>query len=147
MRKGFGSIVLDVAFRHLTPFMILYAVYVLVHGHYGPGGGFQAGAMLGLALCLVQLVQGHDAKPKWGLGMTGGLVLACIGALIYVGIGVAAFIWSGNFLDYGVLPIAAIPAEARALGILGIESGVTLGVMGVIFVIFDLLTRDKGQGA
>jgi|Deesub1362A_J573_1020465.scaffolds.fasta_scaffold00415_7 multicomponent Na+:H+ antiporter subunit B len=139
MRKGFGSIILDVGFRHLTPFLILYAVYVLVHGHYGPGGGFQAGALLGLAVVLGRVVQGQDAEL--GIGLSGGLVLACTGALIFLAIGLASLLWGGNFLDYGVLPIASAPAEARALGILGIEAGVTMGVMGVIIIMFDLLTR------
>jgi multicomponent Na+:H+ antiporter subunit B len=143
MRKSFGSIILNVAFRHLTPFLMLYGVYVLVHGHYGPGGGFQAGALLGLAVVLVQMVQG--TRAEWRIGVSGGIILACLGALIYLAIGLAPFIWGGNFLDYGVLPIAATPAEARALGILGIETGVTMGVMGVIIVMFDLLTRDNGE--
>ena len=140
MRKGFGSIVLNVAFRHLTPFLMLYGVYVLVHGHYGPGGGFQAGALLGLAVVLVQMVQGP--RSEWRIGMSGGLILACTGALIYLAIGLASFFWGGNFLDYGVLPIAPTAPEARALGILGIEAGVTMGVMGVTIIMFDLLTRD-----
>ncbi len=140
MRTGFGSIVLNVAFRYLVPFLMLYAVYVLVHGHYSPGGGFQAGGILGLAVLLVQMVQGHDTG--FGFKMSGGLVLATIGALIFLLIGLASFIWSGNFLDYGVLPIAATAAEARSLAILGVEIGVTMGVMGVFIIMFDLLTRS-----
>jgi multicomponent Na+:H+ antiporter subunit B len=142
MRRGFGGIVLNLAFRLLLPFIIVFAVAVLVHGHYSPGGGFQAGALLGVAVILVQLVQGQDAK--W-VGRRDAVTLSCIGALIYLGIGTLSFFWGGNFLDYGVIPWEATAAKARALGILGIEVGVTLAVMGVTIIMFDSLTRERGE--
>ena len=46
MRTPFGSPLLDVACRLLMPLIMLFALYVLVHGHDSPGGGFQAGAMM-----------------------------------------------------------------------------------------------------
>ena len=30
----------------MIPIIILYALYVQFHGEYGPGGGFQAGAII-----------------------------------------------------------------------------------------------------
>lgn len=140
-RAGFGSVVLKVAFQLLTPFILLYGVYVLMHGHYGPGGGFQAGALLGFAVVFAQLVQGHDSK--WIISRSAAIALACLGALLYLAVGVLSFIWGGNFLDYGVVPWAVSPAEARALGILAIETGVTMSVMAVIVLLFDLLTGGE----
>ena len=46
MKKPFGGIVLDTAFRLIVPFSLVYGVYVLIFGEAGPGGGFQAGALL-----------------------------------------------------------------------------------------------------
>lgn len=142
MRSGFGGIVLNIAFRVLLPFILVFAVAVLMHGHHSPGGGFQAGALLGVAVILVQLVQGRDAK--W-VGRREAVTLSCTGALIYLGIGTLSFFWGGNFLDYGVIPVEATAAKARALGILGIEVGVTLAVMGVTIIMFDSLTRERGD--
>ena len=48
MKKPFGGIVLDTAFRIIVPFTLIYGVYVLIFGEAGPGGGFQAGALLSL---------------------------------------------------------------------------------------------------
>lgn len=42
MKKPFGGIVLDTAFRLIVPFSLVYGVYVLIFGEAGPGGGFQA---------------------------------------------------------------------------------------------------------
>ena len=38
MKDDFISIILDTAFRVLVPFTLIYGVYVLVFGEYGPGG-------------------------------------------------------------------------------------------------------------
>ena len=48
MKKPFGGIVLDTAFRLIVPFSLVYGVYVLIFGEAGPGGGFQAGALLSI---------------------------------------------------------------------------------------------------
>ena len=40
MMFSFGSDVLDAMSRLLTPFIVLFASYVVIHGHTSPGGGF-----------------------------------------------------------------------------------------------------------
>ena len=67
----FGSPVLDAAVRLLTPFLMLFSIYVLVHGHISPGGGFPGGAVLAGALILVRLV--HGRTVAWGLGARSAL--------------------------------------------------------------------------
>ena len=62
MGKPFGGVVLNSAFRVIVPFTIVYGVYVLTHGEFSPGGGFQAGALLAIGIVLARLVQGQDAK-------------------------------------------------------------------------------------
>ncbi len=138
MQKRFGSSILDTAIRLLVPFYLLYAVYVLVHGHYSPGGGFQAGVVLAASIILVNMVQGEEIT--WGIKKQTAVILASLGTFIYAGIGFIALFFGGDFLNYGVLPLGDIEPEVRALGTLGIETGVTLGVMGTFIVIFNLLT-------
>ena len=36
--------------RMVSPFIMLFALYVIFHGHYSPGGGFQGGTLLAAAL-------------------------------------------------------------------------------------------------
>lgn len=38
--------------RMLVPFILLFGLYVQFHGEYGPGGGFQAGALIAAAFIL-----------------------------------------------------------------------------------------------
>ena len=47
--------------RLLVPFIILFGLYVQFHGEYGPGGGFQAGAIVATGLILHALLQGEQA--------------------------------------------------------------------------------------
>jgi multicomponent Na+:H+ antiporter subunit B len=137
MRQRYGSLVLDIAIRLLVPFYLVYGVYALVHGHYSPGGGFQAGVVFAASIIMVNMVQGDNVT--WGISKQTALMVACIGTFLYAGIGIAAMIWGGTYLDYGVLPFSGMPPQVRALGTLGIETGVTLGVAGTFIVIFNLL--------
>ena len=134
----FGSPVLDAAVRLLTPFLMLFSAYLLVHGHDSPGGGFQGGAVLAGALVLVRLVHGRDVA--WGLGARTALVLASAGALVYTGIGVAALALGGGFLDYAALPLPGASGAKRALATLAIEAGVFIAVAGVLTLIFHCLS-------
>lgn len=139
MNKRFGSIVLDTAFRLIIPFILLYGVYVLIHGEYSPGGGFQAGALLGIAVVLTRLVQGE--KASFDITGNSAVILAGIGTFIYGLIGVVTIFFGGSFLEYGVLPVGDYIPARHTLGILGIEIGVTLCVMATIVAIFDALSK------
>jgi multicomponent Na+:H+ antiporter subunit B len=70
------------------------------------------------------------------------VLLTSSGLFIYAGIGALCLILAGNFLDYSVLSaLFHVPEpEARSIGILGVEIGVGLAVMAVMFSIFYNIT-------
>ena len=127
--------------RLLTPFILLFALYVQFHGDYGPGGGFQAGAIFAAAIILYSLLEGEkralEAIPQsWLIGMMAG------GALLYSAVGLAGILLGGNFLDYSVL--LDDPVAGQHLGLLLIEAGVGITVTGVLLSIFHAFAaRDK----
>ena len=137
MRTGVDSPVIDAAARLLAPFMWLFAIYVLVHGHDSPGGGFQGGVIMAASIILLRFVRGRERVSAFTSNHA--LTLGCAGPLLYGGIGGASLLFGGNFLDYGALPLPLDPAEVRVIGTLGIETGVMLGVTGVLVLIFDML--------
>ena len=143
MKLLFGSVVLDAACRLFVPFIILFAIYVIVHGHDSPGGGFQGGTILAATFILIRMIR-QDVKP-WGLDGTGALVLACCGLLLYTGIGLLSFLFAGNYLDYSVIPLPLEAGKVRFMGSFGIEIGVSMGVTGVLVLIFDALTEGDSQ--
>ena len=137
MRFPFGNAVLDAASRLLVPFVLLFAAYVVAHGHGGPGGGFQGGVLLAAGLILVKLVRGRPGR--WDIGTRTALSLGCVGVALFALIGLASLPFGGAFLDYAAPGWLADPVATRVLGTLGIEIGVALTVMGVILVVFDAL--------
>lgn len=141
MKRSFGSPVLDVVSRLLMPFLVVFAVYVILHGHESPGGGFQGGVLLAGAVILVRLVRGRETD--WGLQRRGALFLAAFGVFLYAAVGFAALLFNGNFLDYSALPFPAEWGHHRALGTLIVEIAVACGVMGVMLSIFDCLLDQE----
>lgn len=143
MNTAFGSSLLDAACRLLVPFIMLFAAYVLVHGHDSPGGGFQAGAMLAAVVILIRMLRGEAST--WGLHRMQALRLAVYGVSLFAGVGLVCLLFSGNYLDYGVLPLPLAAANIRALGTLVIEVGVTMCVTGVLVLIYDALTSGEAK--
>jgi multicomponent Na+:H+ antiporter subunit B len=119
--------------RMLIPFILLFGLYVQFHGDYGPGGGFQAGAIIAAAMILYAILEGEDrALEVLPRRMLTGLIAG--GALLYGAVGVAGILMGGNFLDYSVL--SSNPVAGQHLGILLIEAGVGITVTGVLLSIF-----------
>jgi len=127
--------------RSLIPFILLFGLYVQFHGEYGPGGGFQAGALIAAAFILYALVEGEqrtlEVLPKNAL-----IALTSAGALLYGGVGLAGILLGSEFLDYSVL--ATNPVTGQQMGIILIEAGVGMTVTGVLLLIFHAFAaRDQ----
>lgn len=128
--------------RMVSPFIMIFALYVVFHGHYSPGGGFQGGTMLAAAVLLIRLAAGKDVsqyqfKKSWGNR------LGSVGVLIYFGTGFLAMLMGGNYLNYHHLPLGLEPFMLRSWGILIVEIGVAMAVMGILVAIYDdLLEGD-----
>jgi multicomponent Na+:H+ antiporter subunit B len=134
--------------RQMVPFMQLFALYVVAHGHHSPGGGFQGGVILGASFILLAI--SYDLKTvqrrmneKWNL------IIANMGILIYAGIGTLCMLLGANFLDYSSLS-KVIPGStevtARSHGMLGIEIGVALTVMAIMVAIYiNIASHGKHQ--
>ncbi len=141
MKEPFGGMLLNIAFRILVPFTLVYAVYVLVFGETSPGGGFQAGVVMGFGIILARLVLGEKEKI-FNIRMENTLVLAGCGTFIYTLAGWLTLFGGGQFLDYSFLPVHMEPLhEMHALGILMIEIGVTICVMMTILNIMDAVVE------
>jgi multicomponent Na+:H+ antiporter subunit B len=132
------SIIVKTVCRLLAPFIQLFGLYVIMHGHSSPGGGFQGGVILASSFILLAIAYGID-EVKRRFSLTALTTLTSAGVFLYAGIGVLCLLLGANFLDYGILPVA----EPRSIGMLGIEIGVGITVMAVMVSIFhDLITFE-----
>lgn len=128
--------------RLLVPFIVLFGLYVQFHADFGPGGGFQAGALVSAGLILYALLEGERAA----LAALSFKVLASMivgGALLFVGVGVAGMLLGGNFLDFSVL--GSTPVAGQHVGILLVELGVGITVTGVLLTIFHAFAARASE--
>jgi multicomponent Na+:H+ antiporter subunit B len=138
-------VVLRVVAKLMIPAILLFALYVQFHGEYGPGGGFQAGIIFAAAIVLYALIYGLNAAQR-AIPPTAVHVLAAVGALLYIGVGVSTMLLGGNFLEYKVL--AADPHVGETAGIILIELGVGITVGAVVITLFySFAGRARRPGA
>ncbi len=131
-------LVLRVIAKLLIPLILIFALYVQFHGDYGPGGGFQAGVIFAVAFILYSLIFGvENARRVISFNIL--RILSASGLLLYIGVGIAALLAGGNFLDYSVL--GSDPVSGQHLGILLIEFGVGMTVAAVMMMTFFVFAR------
>ncbi len=136
------DIIIKTIARIFAPFIQLFALYVIMHGHYSPGGGFQGGVILGASLVLLLITHGYEEMRR-RVPEGAVILLGSMGLLLYSGIGLTCLLLGGNYLDYSQLSVIlhVDPAHARSMGILGIELGVGFAVMAVVYsIFFDIST-------
>lgn len=140
MREPFGGLILNIAFRMLVPFTIVYGIYVLCLGEFSPGGGFQAGALLSVGVVLSRMIMGE--KAKFNVSGKTSVVLAGVGTFLYTFTGWLTLFGGGRFLEYDFMPIHMEPVhEMHAMAIFMIEIGVAVCVMMTIINLMDAIIK------
>jgi multicomponent Na+:H+ antiporter subunit B len=125
----------------LSPFIAMFGIYVVIHGHYGPGGGFAGGVFVAMGAILPRLTLEEEIAFRIVPPSTGP-VAGVIGMLVFLSAGTVPLLVGGAFLDYGAVEIAWMAASrVRYMGILIVEIAVGLAVFGALLLLFDTLTR------
>jgi len=143
------DLIIKTAVRLMVPFAQLFGLYVIVHGHYSPGGGFQGGVILGAAFIMLALAFDMETSQQY-MTIRVNAVFNNLGAAIFVGVGALCAIFGGLFLDYSALDklIPMGPVEWRSFGIFLVEVGVGFTVMSIMVLLYWNLSSggsmDKG---
>lgn len=140
--RDFGGVDVRVVIPITVPIILVYAVYVLMHGEVSLGGGFQAGALIAMAYILYAMVAGIEIKSI-KVTQHFAVCAAATGVLIYALTGLLPLFFGGRFLEYGRLPFPMHEAELHSTGILLIEIGVTIGVAATIITILEAVLERK----
>lgn len=127
------DLIIRVGTKLILPFVLLFALYVQMHGDYGPGGGFQAGVIAAGMVILFSLTFGLDAAKRVAPQKMVERMIP-LGVLIYAGTGVVGMLMGKNFLDYSVF--AAESAKGHERGILMVEAGVLVTVSSTMLAMF-----------
>ena len=103
MKKRRNSILISCT-NLVLPILLTLGLYIIIHGHLSPGGGFQGGVLIAGAIALIYIGYGFKGVKKGiasntfkiaeDLGTLGFIILAFIGL---IGSGV----FFGNVLEKG----------------------------------------------
>ena len=80
----------------LKGFIFLFGVYLVLHSHETPGGGFAGGIIIACAFILFTLAEGQRAGMKL-LSKNVAAKLASAGALIFLGAAIAGNCRQGRY--------------------------------------------------
>jgi len=132
------DLIIKTVCRFLIPFIQLFALYVIAHGHHSPGGGFQGGVILGASMILLAISQDLRTSVQ-RMREKLDAVLCAVGVIIYAGTGALCLLLGLNFLDYSALAsvLHCNPVTARSHGILIVEIGVGIAVMCTMIWIYN----------
>lgn len=140
------DLIIKTVCRILVPFIQIFALYVIAHGHHSPGGGFQGGVILGASVILLAISHNMRTAIDRFSEKTNNLLMA-IGVFIYTGIGTVCILLGAGFLDYRSLSAVLFVDKimARSHGIFGVEIGVGITVMAVMISIYNNLASAGKQ--
>ena len=133
------SSILQTATRYLLPILLLFSFFLLLRGHYNPGGGFVGGLVASIAFVLHSFAYGTDN--------TMGILRYKPLSLIPIGLAVAIFsmflpvllglpVMTGLWLDQ---PIPVIGMIGTALFF---DVGVYLVVIGTVLTILFTISLE-----
>lgn len=89
-----ASLIVTTGARILFPPIILFGIYIFLHGHLTPGGGFQGGAVIASGFLLLYLARREQTMSRERLS-----VAESLGGLAFVIIGLMGIIFAGYFLQ------------------------------------------------
>jgi len=131
------DLVIRTTCRMIIPFIQVFGLYVIAHGHHSPGGGFQGGVILGASMVLFAI--GFNLRLAIRQMSERTVARLCaMGVFIYAGTGILCMAFKANYLDYSALAklLGTSPVAARSHGILIVEIGVGMAVMATMIVLY-----------
>lgn len=137
-KKRRASEILKSGTSFLLPLIIVFGIYIFLHGHLTPGGGFQGGVVIASAIVLLILsdVSYHPDKNilNWVESVSG---------FFYVLLGLLGLILAGGFLDNRFLPLGEFGTLLSAGAIPIIYSLIGLKVGAELVSIIKKLGREE----
>lgn len=119
-----GGLILATGADLLFPLLLVVGIYIVVHGHLTPGGGFQGGVILATAFFMAVL-----ARPSRGLDHRVISIIEGLAGATFIALGLLALAMHGAFLKPLMVDPAALGSlvSAGTLPILSIAVGLKVG--------------------
>ncbi len=142
------TLIVKVIARVVSPFIMIFGIYMILHGHLSPGGGFPGGVVIASAFVLLTLSFGKEIVYQ-KLKESTASVMESVGALIFLILAVLGIVFGGyfflNFLPKGE-PLRLISAGFIPLANIGIGLKVGGGIFAVFLTLILFRLSEKGEG-
>jgi multicomponent Na+:H+ antiporter subunit B len=139
------TIIVKTVTRLTIGLILIFGIYIILHGHLSPGGGFAGGVIVALSFVHLMLAFGKDAAAR-KISKTLASNLESLGALMFLGISLLGFLGGSFFLN--VLP-KGVPFKLFSAGTIplsNISIGIKVGVgLFAIFLALVILERSKKE--
>ena len=147
-REDVGMTLIVKTITRLTVGLILlYGIYILLHGHISPGGGFAGGVIIALSFIHIMLAFGKEMAFK-RVSKSMATFLESIGAIMFLTIAILGFTGGYFFLNFfsdkgepfklfsaGIIPLCNIAISLKV--------GVGLFSIVVIMVLLKFTVKKK----
>lgn len=144
--KAGMSLIVKTITRLTVGLILLFGIYIVLHGHISPGGGFAGGVIIALSFVHLMLAFGKDValgKLSKNLAST----LESVGALLFLTIALLGFFKGAFFLNVlgKGIPFKLFSAGTIPLSNLAISLKVGIGLFAIFLalVVLDKSKRDR----
>ncbi len=140
-KQGMTLIVKTIT-RLTVGLILLYGIYIVLHGHLSPGGGFAGGVIIALSFIHLMLAFGRETALK-KLSQAQASILESAAAIMFLTIALLGFLGGHFFFNFFLhkgKPFALFSAGIIPLCNIAISLKVGAG----LFAIFAVLVLFKG---
>ena len=144
MKKRRDSILISCT-NLVLPILLTLGLYIIIHGHLSPGGGFQGGVLIAGAIAIIYIGYGFKGVNK-GVAANTFKIAEDIGALGFIILAFIGLIGSGVF--FGNILEKGSPGDLFSSGrIFLMNFAVGFKVFaGISFLILIMITNLKSKG-
>ena len=121
------SLIVRTVTRLTVGLILLYGIYIVLHGHVSPGGGFAGGVIIALSFVHVMLAFGRETAMR-ALSESRSALVESLGATLFLGIAVLGFVGGYFFFNFlgkgepftlfsaGTIPLSNISISLKVSG-------------------------------
>jgi multicomponent Na+:H+ antiporter subunit B len=137
------TLIVKAVTRLTVGLILLYGIYIVLHGHLSPGGGFAGGVIIALSFIHLMLAFGKDVALK-KMSQAAASILESLGALMFLAVALLGFLGGYFFLNF--FPHKGRPFDLFSAGIIPLcNIAISLKVGAGLFAIFAALILFEGS--
>ena len=82
--------------RTIIPFIFLFGIYIIFHGHLSPGGGFQGGVIMAMGVILIIIAYGYDIFRNYTASLS---LIETLGVAFFILMGLIGILVGKSFFS------------------------------------------------